>query len=193
MAQVAIEAKDHILHIQLTRQEKYNALSLEMYRDIARALKRLTDDADLRVAVVSAEGKHFTAGVELDEWAPYFGGGEGWPVDNQCIDPMGVHGPQHGKPVIIAVQGYCFTWGVEMLLYTEIRVAAEDTKFQMLEVQRGLFPCGGATYRLPREIGWGNAQRVLLTGDRWTAEEALSYAQENCMRWHFLEDQDNDP
>ena len=42
----------------------------------------------------------------------------------------------------------------------------------MLEVQRGLFPCGGASFRLPREVGWGNAQRVLLTGDRWSAEEA---------------------
>jgi enoyl-CoA hydratase len=42
-------------------------------------------------------------------------------------------------------------------------------------VQRGLFPCGGATHRLPREIGWGNAQRVLLTGDRWTAEQALAW------------------
>jgi enoyl-CoA hydratase/carnithine racemase len=75
----------------------------------------------------------------------------------------------------MAVQSYCFTWGVEMLLNTEIRVAASDTQFQMLEVQRGLFPCGGATFRLPREIGWSNAQRVLLTGDRWSAEDAYRW------------------
>ena len=113
--------------------------------------------------------------VELDQWAPVFSGGEGWPIDEQCIDPMGVNGPLHSKPVIMAVQGYCFTWGVEMLLNTEIRVAADNTVFQMLEVQRGLYPCGGATFRLPREVGWGNAQRVLLTGERWSAEEALRW------------------
>ncbi|MEO0438378.1 MAG: crotonase/enoyl-CoA hydratase family protein [Pseudomonadota bacterium] len=175
MSQLSVESKGHVLHIHITRPEKYNALSIEMYEQMARALKRLDSDQELRVAVVSAEGKHFTAGVELDEWSPYFGGGKGWPVGEDGIDPMGVNGPQHSKPIVIAVQGYCFTWGVELLLNTEIRVAADDTVFQMLEVQRGIFPCGGATYRLPREIGWGNAQRVLLTGDRWSAEEALRW------------------
>jgi enoyl-CoA hydratase/carnithine racemase len=91
------------------------------------------------------------------------------------IDPFGLTGPQHTKPVVIAVQGYCFTWGVEILLNCEVRVAARDTQFQMLEVQRGLYPCGGATLRLPREVGWGNAQRVLLTGERWSAEEAYRW------------------
>lgn len=175
MSQVAVSTEEHILHLQLTRPEKYNALSLEMYHTLAESLQRLNSDPELRVAVISAEGKHFTAGVELDQWAPYFGGGKGWPIGEGAIDPMGVSGPQHEKPVIIAVQGYCFTWGVEMLLNTEIRVAATDTQFQMLEVQRGLYPCGGASFRLPREIGWGNAQRVLLTGDRWSAEEALRW------------------
>ncbi len=175
MSQVETRVDGHVLHLHITRPEKYNALSLEMFAALGEGLHRLNTDADLRAAVVSAEGKHFTAGVELDQWAPYFGGGEGWPIAEGRIDPMGVNGPQHSKPVVIAVQGYCFTWGVEMLLNTEVRIAANDTQFQMLEVQRGLFPCGGATYRLPREIGWGNAQRVLLTGDRWSAEEALRW------------------
>ena len=175
MPQVRTHVDKHILHLHLTRPEKYNALSLDMYAGLGEGLKRLNEDPELRVAVISAEGKHFTAGVELDQWAPYFGGGEGWPIGDGRIDPMGVTGPRHRKPVVMAVQGYCFTWGVEMLLNTEIRVAASDTQFQMLEVQRGLFPCGGATFRLPREVGWSNAQRVLLTGDRWSAEEALRW------------------
>jgi enoyl-CoA hydratase/carnithine racemase len=175
VAQLDSRVEGHVLHLHITRPEKYNALSLEMYAALGEELHRLNTDDELRVAVISAEGKHFTAGVELDQWAPYFGGGEGWPIEPGRIDPMGVNGPQHTKPLVIAVQGYCFTWGVEMLLNTEIRIAAKDTQFQMLEVQRGLFPCGGATYRLPREIGWGNAQRVLLTGDRWSADDALRW------------------
>ncbi len=172
MAQVDVRADGHVLAVELTRPEKYNALSLEMYGAIADALGRLEKDQALRVAVIHAQGKHFTAGIELDQWAPRFARGETFSVSGDQIDPMGVMGPQHSKPVIIAVQGYCFTWGVEMLLNCEIRVASRDAQFQMLEVQRGLYPCGGATLRLPREIGWGNAQRVLLTGDRWSAEDA---------------------
>jgi enoyl-CoA hydratase/carnithine racemase len=125
--------------------------------------------------VIRAEGKHFTAGIELNEWAPIFAGGRSFAPGPGEIDPMGLVGPQHGKPVIIAVQGYTFTWGVEILLNCEIRVAARDAQFQMLEVQRGIYPCGGATIRLPREVGWANAQRVLLTGDRWDAETALRW------------------
>ncbi|MEL7045591.1 MAG: enoyl-CoA hydratase-related protein, partial [Pseudomonadota bacterium] len=111
-----------------------------------------------------------------------FGHGPAFAPAEDQIDPLGVSGPRHSKPVVIAVQGYCFTWGVEMLLNSEIRIAADDTQFQMLEVQRGLFPCGGASFRLPREIGWSNAQRVLLTGDRWSAADALRWGmiQEIC-------------
>jgi len=175
MAHVETSTEGHILLIRINRAEKYNALSPEMYHDMGKALMRLNSDPELRVAVLYAEGKHFTAGVELDKWAPIFGSGNAFPVGEDEIDPMGLTGERHTKPVIIAVQGYCFTWGVEILLNTEIRVAARDTQFQMLEVQRGLYPCGGATLRLPVEAGWGNAQRVLLTGERWSAEEAYRW------------------
>jgi enoyl-CoA hydratase/carnithine racemase len=76
------------------------------------------------------------------------------------------------KPIIFAVHGYCFTWGVEMMLNADIRVAASDTRFGQLEVLRGFFPCGGGTFRLARDIGWSNAMRYLLTGDQWSAEDA---------------------
>ena len=151
-----------------------------MYRGLGEALKALDSNRELRVAVLHAEGKHFTAGIELEKWAPIFASGDGFPRKDSEICPFGLTGPRHAKPVVIAVQGYCFTWGVEVLLNTEIRVAARDTQFQMLEVQRGIYPCGGATMRLPSEIGWGNAHSVLLTGRRWSADEAY--------RWGMVQD-----
>jgi enoyl-CoA hydratase/carnithine racemase len=162
----------HVLVIKLNRPAKLNALTPDMYRALGRALHRLNEDSALRVAVVHAEGPHFTSGIELDLWAGHFASGTPFAPGPGEIDLFGLTGEPHAKPVVIAVQGYCFTWGVEMLLNTEIRVAARDTRFQMLEVQRGIYPCGGATLRLPREIGWGNAHQVLLTGHRWTAEDA---------------------
>ncbi|RZL02753.1 MAG: crotonase/enoyl-CoA hydratase family protein [Rubrivivax sp.] len=163
----------HILEIRVNRPEKHNALSPEMYSDIAKAYGELSRNPDLRVALLHAEGKHFTSGVELDKFAPIFGNGKGFEIGEGEIDPFGLQGPRHNKPVVMAVQGNCFTWGVEILLNTEVRVAAEDTRFAMLEVKRGIFPCAGATLRLPQQMGWGHAQRYLLTGDFWYAELAL--------------------
>jgi enoyl-CoA hydratase len=180
MDPIQVSHEEQILLIKINRPEKYNALSIDMYHDLGRALARLNNDQELRVAVIHAEGKHFTAGVELDLWAPILGSGKPYPIQPDEIDPYGLTGERHTKPLVIAVQGYCFTWGVELLLNTEIRVAARDTVFQMLEVQRGLFPCSGATLRLHKEIGWGNAHKLMLTGQRWNAEDAY--------RWGMVQD-----
>jgi enoyl-CoA hydratase/carnithine racemase len=73
---------------------------------------------------------------------------------------------------VIAAQGVSYTVAMELMLAADVRVAAEDCRFAQLEVQRGFFPCGGATVRLMQEIGWGNAMRYLLTGDEFGAAEA---------------------
>lgn len=65
------------------------------------------------------------------------------------------------------------TLGIELLLAADVRIASADARFAQLEVQRGTYPFGGATTRLPREAGWGNAMRWLLTGDEFDAAEAL--------------------
>ena len=180
MEHIEVSQDGHILLIKLNRPEKLNALSPGMFHALGRALARLNNDPELRVAVLHAEGKHFTSGVELDLWAPILGSGVPFPVQPDEIDPYGLTGARHNKPLLIAVQGYCFTWGVEILLNCEIRVAARDTQFQMLEVQRGLYPCAGAPLRLHKEIGWGNAHKLMLTGARWGAEDAY--------RWGMVQD-----
>ena len=168
-----LEDRGAVRRITINRPEKLNALSPDMYHALGKALARLNGDPGLRVAVLHAEGRHFTSGVELDLWAPILGSGVPFPVQADEIDPYGLTGERHKKPLVIAVQGYCFTWGVEILLNSEIRVAARDTQFQMLEVRRGLYPCAGAPLRLHKEIGWGNAHKVMLTGERWSADEAI--------------------
>ena len=180
MEHIQVSQEGHILLIKINRPEKLNALSPDMYHALGKALARLNNDPELRAAVLHAEGRHFTSGVELDLWAPILGSGVPFPVQADEIDPYGLTGERHKKPLVIAVQGYCFTWGVEILLNSEIRVAARDTQFQMLEVQRGLYPCAGAPLRLQKEIGWGNAHKVMLTGERWSADDAY--------RWGMVQD-----
>ncbi|MBP7485729.1 MAG: crotonase/enoyl-CoA hydratase family protein [Aquabacterium sp.] len=173
MSFIETSQNGHILEIKVNRADKHNALSPEMYQDLARAYGELSRNPELRVGLLYADGKHFTSGIELDKWAPIFASGQGFTVAEGEVDPFGLNGERHRKPVVMAVQGNCFTWGVEILLNTEVRVASEDTRFAMLEVKRGIFPCGGATLRLPQQMGWANAQRYLLTGDAWSAQEAL--------------------
>src|SRR5262249_56787585 len=88
------------------------------------------------------------------------------------IDPFGLRSAL-SKPLVMAVQGITFTIGIEMLLAADIRIAASDVRFAQLEIARGLYPLGGATFRLVREAGWGNAMRYLLTADEFGAQEAL--------------------
>ena len=182
MSFISVEKEGHILKIAMNRPEKFNALTVHMYHDIAEAYTLLHSDPELRVGVFYGEGKHFTSGLELTDWASTFSGGTLPKLTEGLVDPFGLQGPKLSKPIVMAVQGYCYTCGVEMLLNTDIRVAAKNTQFAQLEVKRGLYACGGATMRLQREMGWGNAQRYLMTGDIWTAEDAyrMGMIQELC-------------
>ncbi|MCB1178994.1 MAG: enoyl-CoA hydratase/isomerase family protein, partial [Leptospiraceae bacterium] len=91
------------------------------------------------------------------------------------VDPLGVGFSNRirTKPLITAVHGFCLTLGVELLLASDISIAAERTRFSQLEVQKGILPFGGATFRFLNTTGWGNSMRYLLTGDDFGTEEAL--------------------
>ncbi|MGH7327899.1 MAG: enoyl-CoA hydratase-related protein, partial [Polyangiaceae bacterium] len=75
-------------------------------------------------------------------------------------------------PTVMAVHGRCFTLGIELILAQDITIAAKNTVFAQIEIKRGIYPFGGATYRWPARCGWGNAMRWLLTGDELDAAEA---------------------
>ncbi len=125
-----------------------------------------------QVGVLHALGDHFTGGLDLPKWAPVFAGGR-FPLPDGGLDPLGLVGPRLRKPIVAAVQGICLTIGIELLLATDVRVAAASARFGQIEIKRGIYPVGGATLRFPRECGWANAMRWLLTGDEFDAAEAL--------------------
>lgn len=170
-ARLTLETRDHVLLIGLDRADKRNAFDLAMLRQLAEALTRYEDDPELRCAVLFAHGEHFTAGLDLGEVGPAVASGEAlFPAE--LVDPCGLFGRVREKPLVTAVQGWCLTIGIELLLASDIRVAASDTRFGQIEIKRGIFPFGGATLRLPQIAGWGDAMRWLLTGDQFDAAEA---------------------
>ena len=160
-----------VAHARLDRAKKRNAFDLQMLRELAEAYTRFEDDPDARVLVVSPEGEHFTAGLDLAEVGPAVAAGARL-FPEGCVDPLGLHGRVRTKPVVMAVRGHCLTIGIELALAADIVVAATDTRFGQIEIKRGIFPFGGATIRLPARAGWGNAMRWLLTGDTFDATEA---------------------
>lgn len=171
---ITTDIRGHVLCIGIDRAEKRNAFSVEMYRQLGRAYGRLASDKALRCGLLYAEGVHFTAGLDLAEWAATLGSGAFPELPEDAIDPLGIYSDTPlDKPVVMATQGICLTIGIELLLATDIRVAATDTRFGQIEIKRGIYPVGGATIRLFQEVGWGNAMRFLLTADEISAEEAL--------------------
>lgn len=171
---ITVEKRGHVTLIGLNRATKRNAVDIAMYTELALAYGAYDRDHDARCAVLFAHGEHFTGGIELPQWLPYFRDGRMPPLPEQAIDPL-LRMQALSKPLVIAVRGWCLTIGIEFLLAADIRVAAPDTRFAQIEVKRGIFPIGGATVRLPREIGWGNAMRILLTGDEFSAQQALEW------------------
>ncbi|OUC78083.1 crotonase/enoyl-CoA hydratase family protein [Gordonia lacunae] len=169
-ATVTVERDGHVLLIGLNRPEKHNAFTREMISDLSRAYALLESDDDLRVGVLYGHGTHFTAGLDLIDVAPLLTSGAS-PFAAGGRDPWRLDGTWT-KPIVAVAHGWAMTLGIELLLAADIRVAAGNVRFTQMEVRRGIYPFGGATFRFPRECGWGNAMRWILTGDEFGAEEA---------------------
>jgi len=164
---VVTSIEGHVLRVVIDRPAKYNGFTPEMIRQLAEAYTAYEADDQLWCAVLCAQGSHFTAGLQLDR----FDITERL-VPEGLVDPLGLSPLRRLKPVISAVHGICFTIGIELMLATDIVIAAPDTRFAQLEVRRGLMAFGGATTRMVERAGWGNAMRWLLTGGEFDGVEA---------------------
>jgi enoyl-CoA hydratase len=169
---VTTETRGHVFLIGLNRPQKLNAFNEEMLRDLSGACTTYEKDDALRCAVLFAAGKDFTAGLDLASVMPGIErGGSLWPAGG--IEPLKISGPGLIKPLVTAMQGRVFTIGIELALSSDIRLCSDDATFAQLEIARGIFPFGGATFRAPAQLGWGNAMRFLLTAEPFGAAEAL--------------------
>jgi enoyl-CoA hydratase len=170
--QITTETRGHVFLMGLDRAHKRNAFGPEMLRGLSAAYGQLERDPELRVGLVFAHGEHFTAGLDLAAVGPLIARGENLATGG-AIDPWGIAGPQTVKPIVVAARGMCLTLGIELILASDVCVAAEGTRFAQIEVKRGIFPFGGGTFRWPERVGWGNAMRYLLTADELDAATAL--------------------
>ncbi len=169
-----VEVDGPVMTVTLNRPEARNAFSPDMLVRAADAWKRLDEDDDLRVAILTGADGCFCSGMDLKALA----GGMPDDVAARWAEDPDMHWKallrhfRPSKPIVAAVEGYCVAGGTEILQATEVRVAGATAEFAIAEVQRGLFPLGGSTVRLQRQIAFTNAADLLLTGRRISAEEA---------------------
>lgn len=171
-----VEQVGHTLVVTMNRPEAKNALSSAMLVGMLDAWERLNADDDLRCAVLTGSGGSFCTGMDLKAAAgdggpnPY---AERWAADPDLHWKALLRHLRLRKPLIAAVEGYAVAGGTEILQATHLRVAGQSATFGVFEARRGLFPVGGSTVRLQRQIGYTNALEMLLTARAYTAEEAL--------------------
>lgn len=170
---ISIEKRGHILLIGLNRPDKLNAFDPDMISQLARAYARLDKDKDLRCGVLYAEGRYFTSGLDLAAIVKYLPKELFSPmVPRGSIDPWGASTKPCRKPIVSAVEGPCYTLGIELILNGQVTVASSSASFTQAEITRGIFPFGGGTVRWPQAVGMNNAYLHMLTADEFDAEEA---------------------
>lgn len=169
------ERDGHIAVVTLNRPEVKNALSMQMIARMADAWVEIEGDPEIRVAVVTGAGGNFCAGMDLKAFAGDFPDDE-WQARFAADPDLHWKGllrhEKPRKPLIAAVEGYAVAGGTEILQAHDLRVAGESATFGITEVRRGLFPLGGSTVRLSRQIPYTLAAEYLLTGRHIPAEEA---------------------
>jgi len=170
-----VERSGHVLTVVMNRPEARNALDMETLARLADAWDLADSDDDIRVVILTGAGGHFCSGADLKQMHN--------PPDNEWTARFKKEPDLHWrsflrkarlkKPLIAAVEGSAIAGGTEILQGTDIRIAGQSAKFGVSEVKWGLFPLGGSTVRLRRQIPYTHAMDILLTGRHLSADEAL--------------------
>jgi enoyl-CoA hydratase len=178
MGQIEVERDGHVMVVTMNRPARKNAMTLTMFALMADAWQELSDDDDLRCAILTGAEGNFSSGMDLRAMA-----GDVDPdgaIDEQARlreDPGFVYRGllktyRPTKPVIAAVEGVAIAGGTEILQGTDIRVAGESARFGVSEARWSLYPMGGSAVRLQRQIPYTVAADILLTGKHIHAPEA---------------------
>jgi enoyl-CoA hydratase len=172
--EILTERQGRTLVVTINRPEARNAFNLAVTKGLADAMDELDATPELSVAIVTGAGGNFCAGMDLKA----FVAGENVSIPGRGI---GFTEQPPRKPVIAAVEGYALAGGTEIVLATDLVVAAKNAKFGIPEVKRGLVAAGGGLLRLPHRIPYQKALELALTGDNFTAAEASAWGFVNVL------------
>ncbi len=174
---VHTEVQDHTFIVTIDRPDRRNAVDGPTAALLHEAFRRFEDDAGLRVAVLTGANGVFCAGADLKAIST----GDGNRMDRTGPGPMGPTRMDLDKPVIAAVEGFAVAGGLELAVWADLRVAAEDAVFGVYCRRWGVPLVDGGTIRLPRLIGASHANDLILTGRGVSGDEAKAMGLVNRM------------
>ncbi len=180
---IRIDRDGPIVEVVLNRPEKLNTMPVAFFYEIERAFKEIDRDQDVRVAIVRAEGKLFTAGLDLKDAMGTIVGGDSSSSDavrnlqiydtirrlQDCFTAI----EKCRKPVIAAVHGKCIGGGVDLTTACDIRLCSADASFSIYETKIAIVADVGTLQRITAVVGKGMAREMALTGKFIDAERAL--------------------
>lgn len=170
---VTYALEGHTAIITLDRPEALNALDLEMWPQFGAATARFADDNGAWVGIVTGSGERaFCAGADVKTSLKAMFDD---PRSGKFTHPATImRGQSVAKPLIAAVNGLALGGGLEVALACDIRIASRTARFGAPEVGLGAIPGWGATQRLPRQVPWAMAAKMILSGEMISADEALA-------------------
>src|SRR5205807_1569532 len=193
MQTISYEQVGSVGWLRVNRPERLNAMTVEMWEELAKLGESLGDDASLRCLVVIGEGRAFSSGIDVEHLLS--GGGSGLFAE-AGKGPASADGPSSSRgmedklvsrigdlqeaytwladapyPTIAAMRGYALGGGLQLALACDLRIAARGTKLALPEHKYGLLPDLGGTYWLPRIVGPAKAKELIFTGETIDAEE----------------------
>jgi enoyl-CoA hydratase len=180
---IRVDEQDGVLTLTFTRDKKLNAVTLEMAAVLREAIEDFADRSDLRVAVITAEGRFFSAGLDIAALAPQPGAGPDGAVSGKAARRMYRHQANHDlydliesieKPVVVAYQGPCMGLGVEMGASCDFRICSDRATFSLPEIANlAVMPGSGGVSRLPRIIGPAWTKWLVMANKTVDAQQAL--------------------
>lgn len=161
----------HVALIQLNRPKELNALNLQLMGEVRDTLKELDADDEVRVIIITGNERAFAAGADIKQMAGKT------TIDMWQVDQFSTWDQinKTRKPIIAAVSGFALGGGCELAMTCDMIVASETAQFGQPEIKIGVMPGAGGTQRLTKALGKAKAMEMVLTGQFFSAEEALAY------------------
>jgi len=170
---IRVDRRGHIAEVVLNRPSKLNTMNKLFFEEIRRVFEEISDDADIRVAIIWAEGKMFSAGLDLKEAAQLLGLDEETKVKQASTLLRHIKELQESftiiqkckKPVVVAVHGDCIGGGLDLVCACDIRICTENATFCVKETKVAIVADVGSLQRLPKIVSKSVARKMAFTGD----------------------------
>lgn len=182
-----LEISDKVAHLIMNRPEKANSMIASFWRELPEIVDELSTSGSVRAIVLSAEGKHFCSGMDLEVFAsdPAVGpggsqkgfrsrNGEKFRTTALKLQDTFTSLERARMPVLAAIHGACVGGAIDMVSACDMRYATEDAFFSIAEINIGMTADVGTLQRMPKLVPEGIVRELAYTGRRWTAAEALA-------------------